>query len=139
KIVLSSANGADSAVQDTGTDAIVAGITATAATYNAGIALSGKLGTTSPATGALAGLLNLDSTAGNNTSGVAAVTEDLQVSTMDISSVDGANKALATVDAALTQVSSTRAQLGAIQNRFTAVVANLSTTAENLTASRSRI
>ena len=58
---------------------------------------------------------------------------------MDISTVDGANKALAAADAALTQVSSTRAQLGAIQNRFTAVVANLSTAAENFSASRSRI
>lgn len=61
------------------------------------------------------------------------------IGTIDIGSIDGANDALRRVDAALTQISSSRAELGAIQNRFTAVVANLSTTSENLSASRSRI
>jgi flagellin len=36
-------------------------------------------------------------------------------------------------------VSTLRSTFGAIQNRFESVIANLSTTAENLTASRSRI
>jgi len=36
-------------------------------------------------------------------------------------------------------VSASRASLGAIQNRFTSVVASLQTTSENLSASRSRI
>ena len=36
-------------------------------------------------------------------------------------------------------VNTARASLGAIQNRFSSVVANLSTTSENLSASRSRI
>jgi len=39
----------------------------------------------------------------------------------------------------LTSVSSLRSTFGAIQNRFDSVIANLSTTAENLSASRSRI
>jgi len=43
------------------------------------------------------------------------------------------------MDAALNSVNSTRAELGAIQNRFTSVVANLNSTSENLSASRSRI
>jgi len=43
------------------------------------------------------------------------------------------------MDAALNAVNSTRAELGAIQNRFTSVVANLNSTSENLSASRSRI
>ncbi|PIW08471.1 MAG: flagellin, partial [Comamonadaceae bacterium CG17_big_fil_post_rev_8_21_14_2_50_60_13] len=38
-----------------------------------------------------------------------------------------------------TSVSSLRSTFGAIQNRFDSVIANLSTTAENLSASRSRI
>jgi len=39
----------------------------------------------------------------------------------------------------ISTVNSTRAQLGAIQNRFSSTVSNLQTSAENLTASRSRI
>ncbi|WP_313211856.1 flagellin [Stenotrophomonas sp.] len=58
---------------------------------------------------------------------------------LDISSVAGAQKALSLVDNALESINSTRADLGAIQNRFTSVVANLQTSTENLSASRSRI
>jgi flagellin len=46
---------------------------------------------------------------------------------------------LATVDAAINTVSSTRATFGAVQNRFEAVISNLQNYVENLTASRSRI
>ena len=52
---------------------------------------------------------------------------------------DNARNALASIDAALSQISSARASLGATQNRFQSVVSSLQTTAENLTASRSRI
>lgn len=58
---------------------------------------------------------------------------------LDISTVDGANKALVSIDNALKSVNSARANMGAIQNRFSAVVSNLQSTSENLTASRSRI
>jgi flagellin len=58
---------------------------------------------------------------------------------LDISSVKGAGQALAIIDKALTTVNSARADLGAVQNRFQSVVANLTTSSENLTASRSRI
>ncbi len=61
------------------------------------------------------------------------------LSVIDISSVSGANTALASVDAALTQINGERAKLGAIQNRFSSTVSNLQTTSENLSASRSRI
>ncbi|WP_337245285.1 flagellin [Luteimonas sp. gir] len=43
------------------------------------------------------------------------------------------------MDAALNSVNSARADLGAVQNRFSSVVANLQTGSENLSASRSRI
>ncbi|MFN7784546.1 MAG: flagellin, partial [Lysobacterales bacterium] len=43
------------------------------------------------------------------------------------------------IDNALTAVNSSRAELGAIQNRFSSVVTNLQTSSENLSASRSRI
>ncbi len=61
------------------------------------------------------------------------------VSAIDISTVDGANAALASIDSALASVNTSRAALGAYQNRFMSAVSNLQTTAENLTASRSRI
>jgi len=61
------------------------------------------------------------------------------VSGVDISSVAGAQKALSIVDDALKAVNSSRADMGAIQNRFTSTIANLNTTSENLSASRSRI
>ena len=61
------------------------------------------------------------------------------LSTANISTVAGANKAISLVDGALSQVNTLRAGLGAVQNRFTAVVTSLQTTSENLSASRSRI
>ncbi len=60
-------------------------------------------------------------------------------SNLDVSTVKGAQQAMEIVDKALGAINSTRADLGAIQNRFTSVVANLQTSTENLSASRSRI
>ncbi|AOX64050.1 flagellin [Stenotrophomonas sp. LM091] len=61
------------------------------------------------------------------------------LSNLDIGTVVGAQQALEIVDSALSSINNTRADLGAIQNRFTSVVANLQTSTENLSASRSRI
>ncbi len=58
---------------------------------------------------------------------------------LDISDFAGSQRAIEIVDKALTAVSSSRAEMGAIQNRFTSTIANLATTSENLSASRSRI
>ncbi|MDI9271637.1 flagellin [Stenotrophomonas sp. PFBMAA-4] len=58
---------------------------------------------------------------------------------LDISSVGGADNAILAMDAALNSINSARADLGAIQNRFTSVVANLNTSSENMSAARSRI
>ena len=60
-------------------------------------------------------------------------------STIDISSVEGANSAIAIADGALSQITSIRGDLGAVQNRFESTISNLSATAENLNAARSRI
>ena len=62
-----------------------------------------------------------------------------QVDDLDVSSFLGAQRAISLADKALTAVNSSRAELGAVQNRFSSVIANLNTTSENLTASRSRI
>lgn len=61
------------------------------------------------------------------------------VATLDISTADGSQAAIEALDAALSQINSSRGDLGAIQNRFTSTIANLQTTSENLSASRSRI
>ena len=78
-------------------------------------------------------------TAANSQASTATVNNGAALETVDISSVAGANAALSIIDAALTSVNGSRADLGAIQNRFSSVVSNLNTTVENLTASRSRI
>ena len=51
----------------------------------------------------------------------------------------GATSAIATVDEAITAVSTQRASLGAKQNRLEHTVANLGVATENLAASESRI
>lgn len=61
------------------------------------------------------------------------------VGDVDVSTVQGALDALAVVDSALQTISSQRASLGAVQNRFESAIANLSTTAENASAARSRV
>jgi flagellin len=62
-----------------------------------------------------------------------------RLDTVNISTTAGANAAISILDGALSQVTSIRADLGAVQNRFSSTVANLQTTSENMSASRSRI
>lgn len=69
----------------------------------------------------------------------AATVANFTVGSIDISSIAGANTAIDTVDAALTQVNSMRANLGAAQNRFLSVINNLQAMSENLTSARSRL
>jgi flagellin len=53
--------------------------------------------------------------------------------------VTGAKAAIGTFDAAIKQLSKSRANLGAVQNRMTVTVSNLSVAQENLSAANSRI
>jgi flagellin len=73
------------------------------------------------------------------TAGTTAATTTAGFAALDISTRAGANAAIASMDSALSALNAGRADLGAYQNRFSSAVANLQTTAENLTASRSRI
>lgn len=82
---------------------------------------------------------NAPGNAGLSAGTFAAALAGTTIAATDISTVAGANAALASVDAALTSVNGSRAQLGAIQNRFDSVVSSIQTASENLTASRSRI
>ena len=63
----------------------------------------------------------------------------VSLSNVSVTTVSNATSALATIDSALASISSSRAQLGAMQNRFASTISNLQTASENLTASRSRI
>lgn len=70
---------------------------------------------------------------------VFGINSDKAIGTADITTRDGANLAIDIADVALGQISSIRADLGAIQNRLESTVNNLSATSENLSAARSRI
>ncbi|MDO6556595.1 flagellin, partial [Colwellia sp. 4_MG-2023] len=72
------------------------------------------------------------------TGGTAALTSVEDVDISGTTSV-GAQSAIQTIDAALAQIDSQRADLGAVQNRFSHTISNLSNVAENVSASRSRI
>ena len=71
--------------------------------------------------------------------GLYGVNSDFSVASVDISSRRGSVVALDVIDLALEDVSSQRADLGALQNRLESTINNLSTTSENLSAARSRI
>jgi flagellin len=73
-----------------------------------------------------------------STGGTAALTT---IESIDIggASSDGAQDAIKAIDAALAQIDSQRADLGAVQNRFGHTISNLSNVSENVSASRSRI
>jgi flagellin len=76
------------------------------------------------------------------TAGTTAPTTTLTttaISSINVLTATGATNALSAIDGALSNVNASRASLGAIQNRFSSVVASLQTTSENLSASRSRI
>ncbi len=85
----------------------------------------------------------------NRASGQTAVTADdgrniavdatTAIISVDVSTATGASDAIRTSDFALAQLNDVRASIGAITNRLESTIANLSTTAENLSASESRI
>lgn len=58
---------------------------------------------------------------------------------VDISTADGAQRAIGIIDKAIDQVSATRADLGAVNNRLDFTVANLSNVSEKTSSARSRI
>lgn len=68
-----------------------------------------------------------------------AKAEQAVVSKVDISTADGAQRALAVLDNALAAVDAQRADLGAVQNRFDNTINNLQNISENASAARSRI
>ncbi len=61
------------------------------------------------------------------------------LASLSVSTAATATSALSVIDAALDTITGARGDLGAYQNRFESVVANLQVTSENLSSSRSRI
>ncbi len=58
---------------------------------------------------------------------------------MQFNSAANARLALDTIDTQITKISTARANLGAVQNRFEHTIKNLNVAVENLSASESRI
>lgn len=65
--------------------------------------------------------------------------KSLGIAGVDISTREGAQNAITSIKDAINSVSSTRGDLGAIQNRLEHTINNLSVTTENMTAAESRI
>jgi flagellin len=110
-----------------GVAASAGGVT-TKGTFNYNYVAPAGVSGTIAGTGALAGM-----------TANAIVSTGAAVSTLDVSSVATSNTALTALDAAIQQVASSGAQLGAYQNRFQATITGLNTTATNLSAARSGI
>jgi flagellin len=109
------------------TAASTGGVT-TKGTFNYNYVAPNGVSGTIAGTGALAGITSN-----------AIVSTGAAVSTLDVSSVTTSNTALTALDAAIQQVASSGAQLGAYQNRFQATITGLNTSATNLSAARSGI
>jgi flagellin len=67
------------------------------------------------------------------------VTGAPSIASATLSTMTGAQNALASFDKAIQQLSSARAKIGAVQNRMSVTVSNLATSVENLTAANGRI
>ena len=94
-------------------------------TANSAITVAGASGTV-PIAGFAAGAIGGSTT----TTGISALT---------VSSFTNAQQTISQIDNALKSVNTSRANLGAVQNRFSSAIANLATTSENVSAARSRI
>jgi flagellin len=72
-------------------------------------------------------------------SNTTAASELQAASEMDVSSVEAATRTINIVDSAIAVIAGQRAKFGALQSRFSSAIDTLNASAENLSASRSRI
>jgi flagellin len=151
-IKLSNANGNDIKIDNknaaavVGPPAVAAGPSMTMKSFNAAGDVNAGFAVAAQSSGVAVGAVTLDSeksfsvtdagTAGAALSGGSTLKS---VASVDITTFDGAQLAIKIADAALSSVNSQRAQYGALQSRFSSAIANLATTTENLSASKSRI
>jgi flagellin len=135
KILLTAADGRNIDV-GTYTGSLVAGDTGLAVLTGA-TATRGTISLTSTSSFTIGG--NTPGNGGFSAGTTAASATGTALSNIDVLSVANANTTLASVDASLTTINSSRGNLGAYQNRFQSAINSIQTTAENLTASRSRV
>lgn len=140
-----SVSGSDFSLTQANSSTAVAGITAAIAGAGSGASfavVTGQLTMDSSKSFSVtnAGGSASATAAGGFLIGTTANASQLQkVKDMDVSTVAGANRTLAIVDSAISAIASQRASYGALQSRFESAVTNLQTTAENMSASRSRV
>ncbi|MEW6994590.1 flagellin [Colwelliaceae bacterium MEBiC 14330] len=119
--------------------------TAAGATDSTSADVTGRLDWTSAILDSKYGTASLDVTAGAMVTGggaaatLSANTQLTSIADLDISTAGGSQSAIDVIDAALQQIGNERAELGAIQNRFSQTIGNLANIQENASASRSRI
>lgn len=106
--------------------------------FTAGTDAAGKLTVTSRTTDSSAITLNQDTTAAGTYADVVAVSAGTPA-TMGFDTAAGAQAAITAIDAQITNISSARANLGAVQNRFSSAINSLNVSNENITAAQSRI
>ncbi|MCS6137467.1 flagellin, partial [Shewanella baltica] len=105
----------------------------TAVTAAADVTVMGNVTTNSSNSHSITGATSSAEVLGSSGSTLSAV------STIDIGSASGAQKALAIIDSAISGIDSQRADLGAVQNRMSFTISNLSNIQSNVTDARSRI
>jgi len=88
---------------------------------------------------AMSGTANLARTGLTAGSATITTTAAAGFASLKIDTTTDADTAIASMDSALSALNAARADLGAYQNRFSSAISNLQTSAENLSASRSRI
>uniref|UniRef100_UPI00359FE801 flagellin n=1 Tax=Photobacterium ganghwense TaxID=320778 RepID=UPI00359FE801 len=116
------------------------GATATVDNTNATQSLTGQvnLKTNNPQSNTLSVTTSEGTAAGQITTGAETVSLN-SVDSIDISSANGAQSAVSTIDSAIAQIDTQRADLGAFQNRMNHTLNNLANINENVSASNSRI
>ncbi|MFA9438173.1 flagellin [Uliginosibacterium sp. sgz301328] len=101
---------------------------------------TGQVTLTSNAAIAVAGAADDATIAGwanNATTGTATTTTG--INSLTVSSFTNAQQTITQIDNALKDINTARADLGAVQNRFTSTVANLQSMTENLSSARGRV
>ena len=135
EVTLTSANGADINIQ---ADAVLTDVPNDDTIFQAGVILSTTVSDV-PGDGDGSIVLGGADAADFGLSEGASTASREILNDVDVLTRSNANDAILSLDFALDQVNSLRAELGAVQVRFEATISNLQVAAENQSAARSRI
>ncbi|MEF8688466.1 UNVERIFIED_CONTAM: flagellin [Comamonas sp. A-3] len=100
---------------------------------------TGDVTLTSKSSWAITGGANDATIAGVANASTGTSTTTTGLTALKVSSFTDAQQTIKQIDNALKEVNTARAELGAVQNRFSSVVTNLQTSSENMSAARGRI